>query len=98
MSRKSRTDAHLDILGKTVRDRVTGFAGVVSSISFDLYGCVQAAVSPPLLAGKLEDGRWFDIHRLLVTDEARVMPVPEYGSTPAEHTHGPAEKPAGGIR
>ena len=92
---------HIDLLGKTAKDRVTGFEGVVTSISFDLYGCLQAAINPPVdKEGKLPDGRWFDVNRLDVTDEKRVMPVPkfgkvEFGATPQKHTHGPADKPAG---
>jgi hypothetical protein len=90
---------HIDLLGKTAKDRVTGFQGVVSSVSFDLYGCLQAAISPPLdKDGKYVDGRWFDVNRLEIVDENRAMPVPafgkvEFGATPATHTHGPAEKP-----
>lgn len=91
---------HLDLLGKTARDRVTGFSGVVASISFDLYGCVQAVLTPPIdKDGKPVQGCWFDVNRLDVTKHERVMPVPdftmkvEFGATPQEHKHGPAEKP-----
>ncbi len=94
--------AHIDLLGKTVRDRVTGFQGVASTVSFDLYGCVQAVVSPPVdKDGKKGDGHWFDVNRLEVIDHARKMPVPAFeakpatfGAQPDTHTHGPAEKPA----
>ncbi len=93
--------AHIDLLGKTGKDRVTNFQGVVSSVSFDLYGCVQVALSPPVdKEGKLVDGRWFDVHRIEVVEHDRKMPVPlfgavvQYGATPEQHTHGPAEKPA----
>ena len=37
---------HMKLLGHKVEDKVTGFKGVVSSLSFDLYGCVQAVVTP----------------------------------------------------
>jgi len=37
---------HLDLLGHKVTDRVSGFTGVVTSIGFDLYGCIQAVVTP----------------------------------------------------
>lgn len=99
--------AHINLLGIKVRDRVTSFEGIVSTISFDLYGCVQAIVTPHVdKDGKLPDGRWFDIHRLEAVNPARtgrVMPVPafdkappQFGATPESHTHGPTEKPAGG--
>lgn len=88
--------AYLDLLGKTGRDRVTGFAGRVTSVAFDLFGCVQAALSPPVdKDGKRVDGLFFDVHRIEITDHARVMPVPAFagqptfGATPAQHAHGP---------
>lgn len=37
---------HLNLLGHEVKDKVSDFKGVVTSISFDLYGCVQADVRP----------------------------------------------------
>jgi hypothetical protein len=86
--------AIIDLLGRTVRDKVTGFRGVVSSVSFDLYGCIQAAVSPPVNdKGEIPDGRWFDVHRLAVLDEPRAMPVPAFAASPADHDRGPAPKP-----
>lgn len=90
---KSNVDAHIALLGKTAKDKITGFAGVVSSVSFDLFGCIQAVLSPPLdKDGKRVDGCWFDVNRLEVTDESRAMPVPKY-APPAEFDYGPAEKP-----
>jgi hypothetical protein len=100
--------SHINLLGKKARDRVTGFTGIVSSVSFDLYGCICAAITPPVdNEGKPRDGHWYDIHRVEIVDDDRVMPVPEFaksaptkatfGKTPGTHTHGPAEKP-GAIR
>lgn len=94
-------EAHLDVLGRAGRDRVTGFEGVITSISFDLYGCIQVAVCPPVdKEGKLLDGKWMDIHRVAIGEE-RSMPVPNFvtsatpvfGATPQMHQHGPTEKP-----
>jgi hypothetical protein len=88
---------HVDILGLRVKDKVTGFAGVASSVSFDLYGCVQVVVTPPAKADESKGGHYFDIQRLEVTDTTRVMPVPSFANlaTPeGVHQHGPAEKPA----
>ena len=53
-------DMHL--LGLKVTDQVTGFSGVVTSVGYDLYGCIQAIVTPQLKADatKLEESRWFD--------------------------------------
>lgn len=87
---------HLSLLGFPVRDRVTGFSGVVASVTFDLYGCIQGIVNPGLGAdGKLGEQCWFDISRLEITGE-RVMDPPnyEYDSTQAQGKQGAAEKPA----
>lgn len=81
---------HLALLGMQVRDRVTGFSGIVTSICFDLYGCVQVVVVPDAGAkNELADGRWFDEKRLEVTGDKPVMEVPTFEVIP-----GPAAKPA----
>ncbi len=92
----------LELLGLKVRDRVTGFSGIVSSICFDLYGCVQGVVSPPVdEKGALPDGKWIDTSRLEVLDASPVMEVPggrfavtRSASPTAAAYPGPAEKPA----
>ena len=87
--------AFLDLLGKKVRDRVTSLEGIVSSVSFDLYGCVQVAVSPGKdKDGTLLDSYWFDWKRLEVLDHNRAMPLPEYKEPGSEI--GAAEKPVRG--
>ena len=90
------TQKHLNLLGLKVRDRVTGAKGVVASISFDLYGCIQAVVNPGLdKDGKQMDSSWYDVSRLEVTDPTPVMPRPDFVSGPvAEGRQGAAEKPA----
>lgn len=85
---------HIDLLGAKVKDKVTGFEGVVTSVSFDLYGCIQAVVTPPAGDGKNPDGRWFDIGRLITLEFSRAMPVPNFGYINiANAEKGPAEKP-----
>lgn len=79
-----------------VEDRVTGFKGVVASVSFDLYGCVQAIVNPGTdKDGKPKDSHWFDVNRLRVTSKSPVMERPnfDFGAV-AEGWKGPAEKPS----
>ena len=86
---------HINILGKKVEDRVTGYEGIVTSISFDLYGCIQALVNPGMNKDeKLAHQTWFDVGRLKITNDQPVMDVPdfEYG-TVAEGKKGPAVKP-----
>ena len=86
---------HMNLLGLKVQDKITGFKGVVSSISFDLYGCVQAIVNPGMDEnGKLSDSHYFDVNRLKVISKKPVMGRPDfdYGAI-AEGKKGPAEKP-----
>lgn len=89
---------HLGLLGKRVMDKVTGKQGVVASVSFDLYGCVQAVVNPGMAKdGKLEESLWFDVARLKVLSQQPVMDPPDYDfGAQAEGKQGAAEKPAFG--
>lgn len=77
-----------------VRDRVTGFTGVVSSVSFDLYGCVQAVVTQGACTADkgqvIGDQHWFDVKRLETQADVPVMAVPDF----EQPEIGAAEKPA----
>ncbi len=93
----------LQLLGLKVKDRVTGFTGIAESISYDLYGCVQAVVKPPINEkGEVVDGRWFDVSRLEVLDPTPVMTIPgnrfmvarSAQPEPSRSFNGPCEKPA----
>jgi hypothetical protein len=92
-------EKHLDWLGEVVRDRVTGMEGVVTSIAFDLYGCIQAVVEPQFRDGKKpEHGSvWCDVSRLILFGGERVMNAPNFGEPVeariASGSKGPAEKP-----
>lgn len=86
---------HFDLLGHKVKDKVTGLTGIATSLSFDLYGCVQVIINPGLTKdGKLGDQHWFDIARLEKVSKSRVMDAPDFDFGPvAEGRRGPAEKP-----
>jgi hypothetical protein len=90
-------DKTVHLLGHRATDKITGFAGVISSVCFDLYGCVQCALTPPIdKDGKIKDGHWFDVSRLTVSRDARAMPCPDFAgraAEPADYDHGAAEKP-----
>jgi hypothetical protein len=74
---------HLKLLGFKVKDVVSGLEGVVTSISFDLYGCVQAVVSRPTNKdGEIPESRWFDTKRLVAISEVPVMDVPDFAIIP----------------
>lgn len=87
---------HIELLGFKVQCRVTGFKGVVASISFDLYGCVQAIVNPGTdSSGKIGESQWLDVNRLKVISKKPVMERPNFDFGPqAEGKQGAAEKPA----
>jgi hypothetical protein len=90
----------MDMLGLKVKDVVTGLEGIVTSTSFDLYGCVQLAVNPGLdKDGKPGDGRWFDAGRLKILSSKPVMEQPVFDLSVAQAKvktakgkKGPAEK------
>ena|ERR1035437_6233368 len=88
---------YIMMLGLNVRDRVTGFKGMLSSVSFDVYGCVQGLVTPPIVDGKLQDMNWFDLKRL-DADGERVFAAPVFstnqqGVPGGNHLPGPARVP-----
>ena len=85
----------LNMLGLKVKDRVTGRRGVVTSICFDLYGCVQGLLHPGLdKDGNQMDTAWYDIARLEVEDRVQVMEQPVFVMQSADiGDKGPAEKP-----
>ena len=91
---------HFDLLGMKVTDRVTGLSGVVTSISFDLFGCVCATVDPGLdKDGKPRDRGWYDVARLQVDSKKPVMEQPNFETNTSQAAiaagkHGPADKPA----
>lgn len=92
---------YLDLLGLPVMDRVTEFTGIVTSISFDLYGCVQAVVSAKYKEEAKErfEARWFDCNRLKISDQTPVMDQPTFlkilplNESQADTVRGAAEKP-----
>lgn len=66
-----------DLLGRRVKDKVTGFKGVVTTISIDLPGCVQAIVNAGVdEKGEYRDGKWFDVNRLELVPGDKVMQTP----------------------
>jgi hypothetical protein len=74
---------HLQLLGYKVKDRVTGFTGVATCVSFDLYGCVQVIVTPePDKEGKMVDSHWFDEKRLRKVGKEPVMEIPTFEIIP----------------
>jgi len=91
-------EKHLDKLGYKAQDKVTGFVGIITSVSFDLYGCVQALIHPGIdKEDKLMTQTWFDIGRLDILSSLPRMDKPDYLWGPiAQGEKGPATKPLNG--
>lgn len=72
---------YLELLGCEVKDKVSDYKGVVISISFDLYGCVQADVRPKELqkeSGHPKEGYWLDVSRLTLLSKKPLMDQPNF--------------------
>lgn len=84
-----------DILGFKVQDKVSGFKGIATSASFDLYGCVQILIRPQLKKDetKLADAMWLDLNRLKVTSKVRVMKPVNFRVYDEVKIPGPEDKP-----
>ena len=84
----------IQLIGFRAKDKISGLEGVIDSVCFDLYGCVQASLAPAAKDGECPPGRWFDVQRLQVSND-RVMDVPDFesrGKTLETYDHGPAMK------
>ncbi len=74
---------YLKMLGYQVRDRLTGLRGVVTSVSFDVNGCVQGFVTPPVdEKGEPRPGRWVDWKTLSIMDNRPVVEQPDFVDVP----------------
>ncbi len=70
---------HIAMLGHRAKDKVTLVVGVIDSICFDLYGCVQASLNTGVdKDGKRKEGYWFDVKRLEILGTETVMEVPNF--------------------
>lgn len=85
------------LLGYRGTDKITGVSGIITSACFDLYGCVQVVLAPAAKPdGSVDDGRWFDVQRIELSDETPVMAAPDFdaaGGEPADYRKGAADKP-----
>ena len=75
-------------LGKTAKDRITGFKGIVTGIVYYISGCHQALLTPPIdKDGKRRDGEWFDLQRLTVLKDKKIVldnEAPGFDQTPPQ--------------
>jgi hypothetical protein len=87
-------EKHLNNLGKRGSDKVTGCTGIIDSVCYDLYGCIQYCLRPAMRPdGEIPSGHWFDVTRLVIND-AQIIPPPAFHlGYIAEGNKGPADKP-----
>jgi hypothetical protein len=86
-------EQHLKLLGMRMRDRVTGFTGMVDCVSFDAYGCIQAVLRPKgEFEGKVLEGAWFDVKRLEKAG-GKIMDPPAYLTMKSGDEIGSSTKP-----
>jgi len=85
---------HIDKLGHEGKDKVTGIEGVIESVGFDLYGCIQYCVRPKQKEDAMLDAYWLDVTRVVITSDNPVMNQPDFeAGYVAEGNKGPAMKP-----
>lgn len=61
-------------LGIEVKDKITGFRGVVTGFVRYLSGCNQVLVAPALGPdGALRDSQWFDVQRLDRVGDSKIV-------------------------
>ncbi len=76
---ENNLNSHVELLGKKATDVVTGYTGVITTMSFDLYGCIQAVITPRIdEKGESSSGKWFDVSRLDISDDEPVMLLPDF--------------------
>jgi hypothetical protein len=91
-------DNSIGYLGKKVKDKIGGTKGIVTSVCFDLYGCIQVVVDEQKRDKEGTSIRtgWIDINRLEVLNHKPIMRAPDFNNkySSIEQVGGPAEKPS----
>ena len=69
----------INLLGLKVEDKITKATGIVTSISYDLYGCIQAIITLDAGTENRESlNQWYDIKRLKILDDTPVLDTPDW--------------------
>ena len=83
---------HLQLLGNKVTDTITGYTGVVVSVSYDITGCIQALIRPQVMdTGEMKypESAWIDVQRLKI--HSRVVGPPAAVSAKTGAVNKPAK-------
>ncbi len=81
-------------VGDKVKDKITGFTGIATSMAVYLNGCVQFCVAPPIDSnGKSADREYIDHEYLEIIEKqvVKLVPTPYNSSIPVKKA-----KPTGG--
>lgn len=90
---KSLVEDSLSWLGLRVGDKLTTFTGIISSISFDVSGCIQGYVRPEECKdGKMAEGYWLDLNRLEILSPNQIIKPCFHGIEMANKVNGPENK------
>lgn len=69
----------MELLGLKVEDKVTKATGIVTSVSYDLYGCIQAIITPAAeIKNRDSINGWYDIKRLNILNDSPVLDLPDW--------------------
>jgi len=60
-------------LGRTMKDRITGFQGTATGFVVYISGCNQFLLAAPSKDGKSGEANWFDDQRLELVGETHVV-------------------------
>lgn len=72
-------------LGDRAKDPITGFSGIVTSVTTFLHGCIRIGISPEKLdkEGKPQEEKYFDQSQVMLVKERVHAPmVLSVGETP----------------
>jgi hypothetical protein len=95
---KMITNNAINLLGQKARDKISCATGYITSVCFDLYGCIQVIINPCKMG---EDGKmldtygWIDINRIIIINKNKIMKNPDFDEkyTSFKSVSGPSEKP-----
>ncbi len=76
-------------LGDEVKDKITGFRGIVIGITRWLNGCSRVGVQPRKVQkdkGKIAEAEWIDENQLAIVKRAVLKPVEAVVSGPTSST------------
>ena len=84
---KTMSPEYIDWLGREAIEALTGATGTITSISYDLTGCIQAFIDPcrVLESGEKAQGSWFDTDRIRISTAARAKLPGEERGTPVDN-------------